>query len=388
VALIATVAMVATETAFAGTVYENSRKSMAAGDFSGDGQADAACIKANGTIVVHDFSNGQSQTLTLPGGETASKLVAADLNGDGRAGLAVISNASQLRTYDFAAPAWTSDTSKSDLFDLSSDNADSDARDEVLAISGTSPNNSLAYVYESGSWSSSLGYLDTVTAGQFVNDTSIEFLGSERGGGNLLYKPRDTSDSFGGDWGVYESGGGGIIQVIAANILVSDTDVTDDVLMRNTGAGLYFNDHSVNHDVGKGASALDAGRVDEHMAAGQDFAYVLGYEIGEENGDGIIYQSDRWDTLGPADRWIPLPTDAWDDTQSTGAAAGNTGIDDFLVADIDGDGLDEILALKSDALYLFDNGGSGFVFVPEPAALSLVALGALTGLRRRRPGRR
>jgi len=359
---VATVVALSAATTVGGAIYENSRKSMAAGDFTNDGRADAAYIKADGTILIYDFSNGQSQTLNLPSSETANRFVAADLNGDARAGLAVISNVKQLRTYDFATTAWTSDTAKSNLNELSSGNADGDARDEVFAVDGTAPS-----VYESGAWTGLGGGISVVTAGQFVADASVEFLGTT--GSNLYYKPGTAADDFTTAWIQY-GGGGSMTQVVGANLIVSDAQATDDVFLRIGSGTLYLCDHNAFTIVGTGADRLDAGRVDGDMAAGQDFAYVLG-------NDGTIYQSDRWDTLGPANRWVAVPVDAWNGAGSTGAATENTGVDDFLVADVDNDGLDEILALKSGELYLFNNGDSGFALVPEPSTFAITTLGLL-----------
>lgn len=336
-------------------VYENSNHEMTAGDFHGDGRNEVAYVRGDGTIFVHDFTDGQSRRVPCA---LADKLIAADLDGNGRDELVFIDGYSKhVRSYDFVTKSFSTLADDTTYRDLSSGDADNDGVAELL-LSQTD------YVirYFDGSVQDPLP--DTFGHRMVRGDFMPIRLGDEfamRGSdGRLYYFDPDI-----GELAV----GGGTKHLAAGNIYVDEAHPGDEVLLNNSTNELWVHNYTADAwnypgTLEEGASP-GIGRLDADLPAEQELSYV----IGTGAFTGQVEQSDPGDPLA----YLLLRRDGSD--TGSAAATGNAGWSDMLVADVNGDGLEELIARNSaapDALHRFDNGTAGFNLATPSSNLLLI----------------
>ena len=331
----------------AGT-YENTTRRMAAGDFDGDGVNEVAYIDATGQIVVHDFNNA-TRSVILPG-TTAGALTAADLNGDGVPEIAYINSATNgLQSYNVATSTQTSYAHGTPLATLSAKNVTPDASDELMLLStgGT------VTLWDNGAFSVPGGGLSQISSGSvtFSGDgRTYDFVG--RNSGKVPYAYDVQTNHWRGL-------GGSVLYTTTGNVIANDVD--DEVFASNDGKLVYTNNNGWTYTNGTTApglqGAIGTGRPDADLAAGRDMGYVVG-------AGNIVYQSKlNWSSANNGNSgYNYLPTDA---STSAGRVAGNAGWGDILLADVTGDGLDEVVVRPTgnpDQLHTYENGDGGFSY--------------------------
>jgi len=364
-------------------VYENSTRRMAAGDFFGDGRKDTVYLDASGSLVLQTSEQGGFGGMVLLPGTTARAVTAADLDGDGLAEVAFVNAATnQLQSYNAVTAAvtnWSPPGGVSGWNTLSAADVDGDGDDDLmLAATGS---NAL-HVLRDGTYVNTGGAGLRLGNGELVaNGAAEEFI--LRGTTSALYRYNYPANNF-------TNIGGGLEEIVAGNTFPSDA--LDEVMVNNpTTKQLYLYNNG-----GSGAYSQVATQTGTNIAAGSLDPSLLGQELWYLLNGGVIYQS-RWNWAegGPSSGWLfdPLAVNAKD--YAGPSALGNSGWADFLLADIDNDGLDELIARKADPLwnnyvFLFENGASSFtqlMVVPEPSAVVLLLLGlamlASVGRRRR-----
>lgn len=360
-----------------GVIFENTSHEMASGDFFGDGRNEVAYIRGDGSIFIHDFqqNTGKSTEFFLPPSQTAVKLVAADVNGDGRDDLAVVSSQNlSLITFDVLTNSIINNNSGSNIQDISSANIDLDAVTEIM-VTNTSNN---IFTFQNGGFVNVGGAGSALASGEFNGDATEEFLvtgGNTPGAGQGLFFFDGEANGF----GVVQGGGGGINRIAAGNL--NPSDATDEVYLTNTGGTPFATDGAGY--IGTGGNGSDIGIGELAALGGQERAYIIG-------GGGAIFQSSlAWGSGAfNAGYQFLLQDQSNDGSLQVGM---NSGFTDFIVADIDNDGLDEIIARKGgDELFIFENGDAAFalatpgITIPEPATATLGLLGLAGLLSRRR----
>jgi len=161
--------------------------------------------------------------------------------------------------------------------------------------------------------------------------------------------------------------GGNISYAAIGNLVTSDAG--DEVLASNSAGNLYLNNGGWTYTNGSVPvlPGLGLGHLDPGLPPNQDLAYVIG-------AGNIVYQSQtNWSAAnGGSTAYVFLPR-----VPSAGSpilVTGNRGFGDILVADINNDGLEELVLRKAggdtNALYVFKNGDPGFSLAaaPDPAS--------------------
>jgi len=324
-------------------IYESTSRRMAAGDFDNDGVNELAYIRGSG-IYVHDF-NTPGASKYVPG-VTAAQVTAADMDGDGTPEITFINSSTQtLQSYNMATQTLTTYTPAPAAFStLSAGNATADPSHELMLLA----TNDAVHTWDNGTYSGSLGGLRQIASGNVnVGANNFKFVGRNAGGAPYGYR-----------WTAGFTGLGGTLSYLTTgNVIANDAD--DEILATNAGGNVYVNRSGGNWSYTNGTasiiSAIGTGRVDGDFAAGRDMAYVVG------SGRTLYQSKTNWNSANNGSTgYLALPVDA---STSSGAAAGNFGWNDVLVADIDNDGLDEILLRRQygtyDSLHRFDNGDVG-----------------------------
>jgi len=330
--------------------YENTSRRMAAGDFDNDGVNEVVYLNANGQLVVRDFNNA-TQGVVLPG-TMARAVTAADMDGNGVPEITYINSATQgLESYNVATSTQATYPSGFAPFaTLSANNVDADANHELLLLR---TNDGVIRWDNAAGFTSPGGALRQIGAGDFRwGATDYEFVGRNAGSAPYAY-----------DWGVgYLGLGGGLAYVGTGNVIADDPG--GEIFASNAGGNVFVRKSSGGWVYTNGVTApgvqhgIGTGRVDGDFAAGREMGYVIG------GGGNLVYQSKtNWNAAnGGSTGYQYLPTDA---SSSTGTAQGNRWFSDILLADIDNDGLDEIVtrrqAASSDSLHTYDNGDVGLL---------------------------
>lgn len=372
-----------------GVAYENSSKLMAAGNFFGDGKNEVAHIRADGTVFISDFHQPKSQEVA---GITASQIIAADLNGDGRDELSFINAATQqFQTFDFDTQTLTTHPgapSGPGYQTLSAANTDGIAGDEVMVAA---TNGQLAVFDPKTNTfpriNGSIQATGRITSGDIISGNAGEdFLVR-----NTVSAANGTPFVFNFDTNTFTSLGGGVDELVAGNQFTNDA--TDELFVNNSGLTLFVNRDAVpgQYNSGGAGFAIASGRLDDDLTAGQELFYVIGAVTNNAGGNRVFTM--RPDEVpGTSLAYTLLQMDA---SSLNGDVAGNFGWADLLSADVDGDGLEELILRKlgnagdPDQLFIFQNGFQSIVeaqiAVPEPAtaALGLLGLAGLVARRRR-----
>ncbi len=342
---------------------------MTAGDFYGDGRNEVAYIRDDvtnvtslGTIFVHDFSDGQSRRVPCA---LADKLIAADLDGNGRDELVFIDAYSKyVRSYDFVTKSFSILAGSAKYQDLSAGDVDVNNDGDELLLSRTDDgfiryyNGSVQYPHPN-TWG------HRMVRGDFDPDRpgdEFAMRGDEDFGNLYYFEPGKKPETVGGS----------VEYLAAGNIDV--THPGDEVLLNNNKNELWVHNYTAGWaNPLENGTAPGIGRLDDDLSDGQELGYVIGT-------DKQIRQSDPGN---PLLAYLLLRQDGSDTGTGSAAANGNTGWGDMLVADVDGDGLEELITRKSatldapdapDALYRFDNGTAGFSLATPSSNLLLIPI--------------
>ena len=342
--MVAVVAVVMLAASVHAAVYESTSRRMAAGDFDGDGVNEVVYLDAGNQIILHDFNNS-TRSVILPG-TTASAVTAADLNGSGVPQIAYInSSTSGLQSYNVATSTQTSYAYANPLATLSANNADADVNHELLLLQ---TNDNVIRWDNAAGFTSPGGQLRQIGAGNFRwGTTDYEFVGRNSG-----------SAPYASDWqGGYLALGGGLTYVSTGNVIADDPG--GEIFATNAGGNVYVRMSSGGWVDTTGVAAVTAGigtgRVDGDLAAGRELGYVIG------SGNTVYQSKTNWNAAnGGNTGYLLMPTDA---STETGRVAGNAGWGDILVADVNNDGLDEVIVRPTsnpDQLHTYKNGDGGF----------------------------
>jgi len=350
--IVAAAVLMLTAAVDAGT-YENTSRRMAAGDFDNDGVNEVVYVDAGNQIVLHDFNNA-TRSVILPG-TTVKAVTAADLNGSGVPEIAYINAAtSGLESYNVATATQTGYAWGTPLATLSAKNVTADAGDELMLLS----TGGQVTLWDNNAFSVPGGGLVQISSGAvtFSGDgRTYDFVGRNAG-----------QDPWAYDWQTnhWRSLGGKIVYATTGNVIANDGD--DEVFAANIGTRVYTNNNGWTDTGGQTAAglqhAIGAGRTDADLAAGQDMAYVIG-------SGSMVYQSKpNWSSANNGSTgYLYLPTDA---SAGTGRVAGNAGWGDILVADVNNDGLDEVVVRPTstpDQLHTYTNNDGGFSYAHTSA---------------------
>ena len=319
-------------------------------------------------------------------GVTATQVIAANIDGVGKDELVFIDGTTkQLRSFNFATNIITTHTAFA-VHDVTAGQIDGDAQTELLIAldPGTQMHffdavtNTLSPQIGGG------GAAGNNVAANFNNNGLTDFAvrnGANNGSGSL-FTLTDPYGSFG-------SLGGGLNRIATGN-LDGNTDPADEVYLTNSGLALFT--HGITgpnnfYVQTTGAGTDPAIGHPENFGDGRDLAYIIGT-------NGQIFQGTTTWNLGSGATMTYTLLRTLASNNASAIAGGNT-LDffDIMTADIDGDGLDELLGRKTtdggQGLFLFTNGTSSIIlsqpnFIPEPATAALLMLGAPMLARRRR----
>lgn len=305
---------------------ENWQHTMAAGTFG------LAVINNIGDVLLTDGANPPA---VLISGQNVLRILAADITGSSADELVYCADPNAgLYYYDFDTGV-TSGPHGSGITDLSAGfwNA-SDLKMSVLVVTGTG-----AFRFEPNTYSAQLGGLVWVMRGDFSSGNGRdEFVGINANGNMYTY---DTVDLW------RQIGGGGHLVIVPGDMDTAKSG--DEVLhLNSTGASQWY-----VVDAADGREAYNplsgAGTVDSGCATGDtDGNGVRGYVCG---GDGIMYRN-------------TYPSGA---TWESSWAGNNSAFVDLILADLDGNGHDEIYGIKStddNTVWMFRN-GAGFGMVGD-----------------------
>ncbi len=338
----------------AGTLMRHSwTNNMATGDFDGDGAADVAWILPSGDIQVYGPSTDR---VRLVSGANAFALVGAEMTsgGDGLHEVVYLSQTNantgvadpqEIRVY---SPAFWTNTLHPGAAAFSSKLTAGDWNndgDDGIVVTG---NNGAIYGSEDGVFNSpnNSGALAAYVAGDFnVGRAGEEFIGYNTGG-TAYYYNGGTSNSY------TAIGGGGISGVTAADVNPAAPG-TEMLVIANSTQFYRWNSTSSYALLPGGGVGVGAG----NLAGGQDEWIVIGNAPGN-----LLYRfagNSAWAAVG---------------------GANNADWADFVAADFDGDGSDEVFGIKHDGSpHYYDPGTMGdfqAVTVPAPPAPLPVATGA------------
>lgn len=353
--VVVVVCLAAAGAAWAGTIKRHSfSHNLAAGDFDGDGAAEIGWILPNGDIQLYSPSLGLARTVT---GANAYAVAAGDLtaNGDGLDELVYLKRSDpnpaadqQIRVY---SPAFWTDTQHSGAAGaaskLTAGDWNNDGDDGIVVLSRV---NALWGSEPTGGgplWDSpaGVGALASWTAAD-VNPgrAGAEFTGFNTGSVHYNYNG-GTSNSY------TATGGSGLNAIAAGN--VNAAAAGDEVLASVRGTELWR----------------------WNSAAG--WARLPGGGVGVGAGS-LTGSLDEWLVIGNAPNWNIYRyagNSAWQQVGSSG----NWG--DFVAADFDGDGNDEIFALKRDGTPYYYKQGVTADFQPVAVPASPAPLPVSAGAR-------
>lgn len=349
-------ALTAVASSARGAVYENTRHLMTAGDFLGNGRTQIVYIGDGGQLW---YTTGKTLPEKLLPGVNATRVVAADFNGDSREDLAVVDanqNNGGMLIHDFGS-ATTSGPHGGSIQDISAADVNGNGDDEAF-VSNTAD---LLYLFDNGSFSQRAGAAQTIGRGESTGENIFV----RNGDGNLYrYNANNTYNQW-------PDGGQNVREFAFGNF--DDVHPNDELWFNVPGGAMYYWDGSNVTAIPGNGYAFGIGRLDGDLPGGEE----LGYVIGSVGSGDYIYQSQ------------PNNPGAFSlvkvDGSSGGPDAGqNFGWADLLVADFDGDGLDELFARRIgdlDNIWRFENGASSFVMLaPEPGTLLVWSLLAAMGI--------
>ncbi|NQT52552.1 PEP-CTERM sorting domain-containing protein [bacterium] len=335
-------------------VVENASRRMTAGDFDNDGINEVAFLYTNGQIYVQNFANPAASGLVTT--QRASAITAADLDGNGTPEIAFVNAATgQLQSYSAATSTVTTHAlpgGVTGLLTVAAGNTDGVVGDELMVISRTSAQLSgTPYIRSTaGTWTSPGGALSKLTAAPVEPGNPNDVLLGRNSAGIPYYYGTAGWTSLGGDR---------IDQITAGNYYTSDAEAEPfGAVWTNP---LYVHNGGAWRTISGSGQAPATGRVDGDLPATQQLSYVIG------TGETVFASRLDWTETTPSG-WTFLQRDA---SSSPGSpdVYGNSGWKDLLVADIDNDGLDEVITRSNDAsnrLHVFHNGDAAFAPTAAP----------------------
>ena len=324
--------------AHATTIYESSRHDIATGPWG------VAWI--NGGDVMR--SNGIDTTTTLIPAANAAKLIGADVTGDGQQEIVFVANGG-LYYYNFATQM-TAGPFGSAINDLTAGKfLTTSARDTVM-VSNNLGNGGSLFAFDGATNSfTSLGgsAIRSMARGNFDTTNSVdEFVVINTSNQPLIYTPNGTG---GGGFAGPILGAADYSAAVGGNIL---TATGDEFWVQKTNTGLFY----VTNPAGSAVSTSTGGTGTAQIAIGtgnMDGGFAEGFVLGAGAGN-VLY---RWRNLAGFDVFP--------------AGAANAGWSTFIAGDFDGDGADELFAVKANepaVVYRYDpgRGDSAFTLIVQP----------------------
>jgi hypothetical protein len=370
--------------ATAGLIEQSSTNKLAAGDFDADGRSEVAYILPGGDIRwVNPFGGAPTGRIA---GAAAVNITAGNVKntaGDEVVWIMNDSGTGRIRTYNVPTATLVryglaQDNAVAATSPITSGDWNNDGKYGVVVLADSGPNVYASQDENDGNFSYvfDYGYLSALTVGEFsAAQAGREFIGI--GGLSPPASNGTVAVCFNGTSYVNLGGPGGglLVRSILTGNVKGDGASEIGMIRDNADHHLWQWDGSTWTNTLGGGAVAGAGSIESGLG-GLDQWFVIG-------GDNRIYRHTQnagagtWSLLN----YLGTPV------------GGNQNWSDFILADFDGDGLDEIFAIRLDGQEFYFDGQLGASFIPmsavipEPSTWALALLGTV-GLAGWRRGRR